>query len=128
MVIDKEIIEGIAQKAVECQKLRANLCLHESQDDSVQTMVNVMQPGTQVQIHRHLYTNEVLAVLSGTITILYYNDMGGETERIELSTKDKCIISIPKRQWHNMVVNETVVLLEVKEGPYRPLLQEEMLQ
>ena len=128
MVIDKEIIEEIAKKAIESQKLRANLCLHESQDDRVQAMVNVMQPGTQVQIHRHLYTNEILAVLSGTITILYYNSTGDETERFELSTQDKCIINIPKGQWHNMVVNETVVLLEVKEGPYRALLKEEIIQ
>lgn len=128
MEINDLIIEDLLKKAKENIRLRENLCLHESQKDKVQKMINVLIPGTKVPIHCHLNSNETLVLLRGSIFVIYYDKQGTETKRFFLSTSKNQLIDIKRGQWHSVFVNEPVVLFEVKEGPYRPLLEEEILK
>ena len=50
-------------------------------------------------------------------------------ERMELSSSSGVVaVDIPKGQWHNVKVLEPTVLLEIKEGPYRPISDNEILK
>lgn len=126
MIINKEILDDIEKKAKQSQRLRANLCLHKSSKDKVQKMINYLLPGTEMPIHCHHNSDETLVVLRGEITIVYFDNEGVEIAKFTLD-KSMPAIDIPKNQWHNIIVTEPVALLEIKEGPYRPLLNEEQL-
>ena len=125
MIIDAQLLDEIQKKAAESPRLRANICLHKSPDDKVQKMINFLLPGTEMPIHCHHNSDETLAVLRGEITIVYYDSDGIETERYLLNSDSMPAIDIPKNQWHNIIVSEPVALLEIKEGPYRPLSYDE---
>ena len=89
-------------------------------------MINYLLPGTEMPIHCHHNSDETLVVLRGEITIVYFDNEGVEIAKFTLN-KSMPAIDIPKNQWHNIIVTEPVALLEIKEGPYRPLLNEEQL-
>lgn len=129
MIIDSHIIDEVQKKAESSPRLRANLCLHKSPEDKVQKMINVLLPGTEMPIHCHLNSDETLALLRGDITIIYFDEKGMVTERMELSSSSGVVaVDIPKGQWHNVKVLEPTVLLEIKEGPYRPISDNEILK
>ena len=128
MIIDNHLIDEIQKKAETSPRLRANLCLHKSPEDKVQKMINVLLPGTEMPIHRHLNSDETLALLRGKLIVIYFDEKGLVTERIEMSQASGIsVIDIPKGQWHNVEVKEPVALLETKEGPYRPFLESEII-
>lgn len=129
MIIDDHLIDEIQKKAETSPRFRANLCLHKSSEDKVQKMINVLLPRTEMPIHRHFNSDETLALLRGELTIIYFDEKGLITERIEMSpTSGIVVVDIPKGQWHNVEVKVPTVLLEIKEGPYRPIKDNEILK
>lgn len=128
MVISDTLLDELERKAKESPRLRTNLCLHQSQLDNIQKMINVLLPGTEMHIHRHLKSDETLILLRGKIVIIYFDENGEESKRIHLKRQDNYAIDIPRGQWHNIIVSEPVALFEIKEGPYRALLENEIKQ
>jgi cupin fold WbuC family metalloprotein len=100
-------------------------------DDPVNRLLNAMEPGTVVPIHRHLhpYKSESLVVLRGELDVLLYNDEGQLTERITLNpSKGTYGMDISGDIWHSMEAKETgTVVYEVKTGPYVPIAEEDFL-
>ena len=129
MLIDNKLIEQVVELAKTSPRLRANYLLHSSEQDKVQKMVNVLLPGTEIPIHRHLNSDETLVILQGEIEVVYFNMEGEEIERFILSKDCGCYaIDIHKGQWHTVFVSQPVVVMEIKEGPYRPLQENEIVQ
>lgn len=127
-MINDKIIQELHERALESPRLRANLCLHQSTSDSVQKMINVILPGSQIPIHRHTNSDETLIILRGSIIILLYDNRGQLIKKIKLIEKIQPVIDIKKGQWHSVEVQEPVTLFEIKEGPYRPLLTNEIFE
>ena len=122
MLIDKYLLDEVASKARASERLRMNYNLHESLEDSVQRMLNALEPGTVLPIHRHQHTAETYALLRGRIDVMFYDERGTEVQRFELDpTRGAYGVHIPAGQWHTLEVHESAVILEVKEGPYMPL-------
>lgn len=129
MIIDKNLVDSVVALAKDSPRLRANHILHLSQEDKVQKMVNVLLPGTELPIHRHLNSAETLIILNGELIVVYYDEYGHETDRHILSHEcGNYGIDIPVGQWHTVIVNVPVSMLEVKEGPYRPLQKNEIFE
>ena len=128
MIISNNIIQALYKKAVASPRLRANLCLHQSTSDKIQKMINVILPGSNMPIHRHSNTDETLIVLKGSIIILIYDDSLNLLKKIELNDNMQPIVEIKKGRWHSVEVHEPVTLFEIKEGPYRPLLTNEIFE
>ena len=126
--IDNAVIDGVFKEAKLSDKLRANYCLHTSPSDNIQKMLNVLIPGSRIPIHRHHNTCETLILLRGKAIVVYYDDIMGEEERIVLSQDNVLCIDIPKEKWHSVEIEEPVVLFEIKEGPYRPLCNDEVAE
>lgn len=128
MIINDILLDKVAQAARESERLRMNLNFHESLDDKAQRMINALEPGTVLPIHRHRHTAETYVVLRGRLTVLFYGEQGKVTERFELDPlQGQYGVHIPKGQWHGMDVHEPSVIFEVKEGPYRPIAPEDVL-
>jgi cupin fold WbuC family metalloprotein len=128
-IIDEELLDTITLEAKENNRLRKNYNLHKSFDEKVQRLLNALEPGTEIPVHCHKHTAETYFVLRGRLIVHFY-DRNKNLKRSEmLSPIDgKYGISIPEGEWHSIeVLEKGTIIFEVKEGPYRPLKEEEIL-
>ena len=123
LVIDKEFLDGVTAQAKASPRLRMNYNLHDSLEAKAQRLMNAMEPGTDLPIHRHTHTAETYFVLRGRINVLFYGEDGQLEESRELDPLKGCYgVQIPIGQWHTIEVLESgTVIFEVKDGPYTPL-------
>ena len=128
MIINDKLLDEVTARAEESPRLRMNHNLHESLDAKAQRLINVLLPGTLVPIHRHQHTAETYALLRGKMFVIFYDSLGGQTERYLLDpTMGNYGVHIPAGQWHGIEVLEPSAILEVKDGPYMPLQPEDIL-
>ena len=128
MVIDDQLLDNVAAKAEESPRLRMNYNLHDSLEAKAQRLINVLLPGSPLPIHRHRHTAETYVILRGKMFVVFYNDMGAQTERYLLDpTQGNYGVQIPAGQWHGIEVIEPSAIFEVKDGPYTPLEPEDIL-
>ncbi len=122
-IIDAELLAKLSKQAENNERLRKNYNLHSALSDNVQRLLNALEPGTELPIHRHLHTDETYIVLSGSLNVLLYNDKKKLTQTVFLDPqKGKYGISVPAGKWHTVeVLEKGTVIFEVKQGPYTPL-------
>ena len=129
MLIDTKLLDALTAQAKASPKLRMNLDLRNTPNDQSQRMLNALEPGTVMPIHRHQNTSETVVVLRGKVKWLYYNDKGELTDTILVEAGgDICGLSVPKGQWHSLECLESgSVILECKDGPWEALKEEDIL-
>lgn len=127
--IDTNLLNGVTAQAKESPRLRMNHNFHSSLEAKAQRLLNALEPGTVLPVHRHPHTSETYLLLRGKIRVMFYNDAKEETESTVLDplTGDYGV-HIPAGQWHTLEVLESgSVLFEVKDGPYTPLGEDDLL-
>jgi len=129
MRIDKQLLDSITEQAKTSPRLRMNYDLRDSVDDKSQKMLNALEPGTVLPIHRHRNVSEVISVLRGHCIQYLYDDGGKLSEAVELRAGSDCPgMVVELGQWHRIESLESgTVILECKEGPYAPLAPEDIL-
>lgn len=129
MVIDKTLLDELSAKAKENPRLRQAMDLRNSPEDLSQRMLNALEPGTVMPIHRHMASSETVTLLRGRIRWHFYDDAGKETESVLLDANgDVRCINVEKARWHSLECLESgSVLLECKDGKYEPLREEEIM-
>lgn len=128
MLIDDFLLDELAGQAGESARLRMNHDLRNSLDDTSQRMLNALEIGTIIPVHRHIKTSETQILLRGKIDVMFYDDAGQEIERFHLDTANGMYgVDIPIGRWHNLEVIEPAVIFEAKDGLYRPLDLEDMI-
>ncbi len=128
MIINDQLLDDIQKRATESPRRRMNMDLRNSSEDNSQRMLNVLLPGTVVPIHRHQDTSETTMIVRGKLFVVFYNDLGAQTERYLLdSTTGNYGVQIPKGQWHAVEVIEPSTIFEVKDGPYVPITPEDTM-
>ena len=129
MIITEELLNKVSYQAKESPRLRMNYNLHEHLDDKVHRCFNAMEPGTEVPIHRHQYTAETFMLVRGKMRVVLYDDDKNVIEDSILSTENgNNGVHIPVGVWHWVEVLEpNTVTFEVKEGPYVPLREEDIM-
>ena len=122
-LIDEKLLNNLTEEAITNPRLRKNFNLHNSLDDKVQRLLNALEPGTLLPIHRHTNTDEVYFMVRGSLIVKFYNEQKELTKTQELNPQTgKFGISIPAGQWHTIeVLEKGTIIFEVKEGPYLPL-------
>ena len=131
MKITQTILDSLTAQAKASPRLRMNLDLRDSSEDTSQRMLNAIEPGSEVPIHRHQKTSETVVCLRGRLIEEYYDDLERIcTEAIELSPNGPVLaLNIPAGQWHTVRALESgTVILEVKDGPYEPLSPKDILK
>ena len=127
MIIDQHTLDYLTAKAKESPRLRMNLDLRNSPDDQSQRMLNAIEPGTVLPIHRHKATSETCICVRGHFEEYFYDDEGRLTETIDMVPGGN-VINIPVGQWHSLRSLESgTVLFEAKNGKYAPLAEDEVL-
>lgn len=129
MVIDIKVLDDLSAKAKENPRLRQAMDLRNSPEDMSQRMLNALEPGTVMPIHRHMASSETVTLLRGKIRWHFYNDAGKETESVVLDANgDVRCINVEKARWHSLECLESgSVLFESKDGKYEPMKEEEIL-
>ena len=88
MVIDNQLLNDVSTQAKASPRLRMNYSFHDSLEDKCHRMLNAVEPGTQVPIHRHPTKDESFVVLRGKVRVNTYNDDGSVTESVVLCQED----------------------------------------
>ena len=130
MRITQTILDKLTEEAKASPRLRMNLDLRDSEKDSSQRMLNAIEPGSPLPIHRHQNTSETVVCLRGRLVEEYYDELERRcTEAIELSPDGPVVaLSIPAGQWHTVRAMESgTVILEMKNGAYEPLTDADIL-
>ena len=141
--ITKAILDDLTAKAKASPRLRMNMDLRNSADDKSQRMLNAIEPGSVLPIHRHQKTSETVVCLRGKLVLEFYDEFsrpsGNErpeverericTDYIELSPNGQVVaLNVPAGQWHTVKALESgSVILECKDGAYEPLAPEDTL-
>lgn len=129
-LINNELLDNVTGEAKTSSRLRMNYNFHDRLDAKAQRLLNALEPGTVLPIHRHPHTAETYLLLRGKVKVLYYNDQKEETENVLLdSLGGNYGVHIPANQWHTLEVLESgSVIFEVKDGPYMPLGENDILE
>ena len=129
MLINQQLLDSLTAQAKASPRLRMNLDLRNSPADQSQRMLNALEPGTVMPIHRHRHTSETVVVLRGKVKWLYYNDKGELTDTILVEAGgDICGLSVPMGQWHSIECLESgSVILETKDGAWGALGEEDVM-
>lgn len=130
MKITQAILDKLTAEAKASPRLRMNYDLRNSDADQSQRMLNALEPGTVLPIHRHTKTTEVVVILRGKAVQYLYDDNGNETGQILLEAGGECPgMSIERGQWHRIECLESgTVIFEAKDGPYEPISPEDILR
>ena len=131
MKITQAILDKLTEEAKASPRLRMNMYLRNSDSDSSQRMLNAIEPGSLLPIHRHQKTSETVVCLRGKLVEEYYDELERIcTEAIELSPNGPVVaLNIPAGQWHTVRALESgTVIMEMKDGGYEPLTDVDILQ
>ena len=130
MILDKKLMDDLSAQAKENPRLRQAFDLRTTPNDSSQRILNAVEPGTILPIHRHRSSTETIIVLRGKVVQHYYDDNGTKTASYELAPNSAQVgMSVPVGQWHALEsLEEGSVIFECKDGAYQPLSAEDILE
>ena len=138
-LINKELLKQLHFEALANGRRRMNFDLRTTPEDNSQRMLNVLEVGTKVPIHRHLRTSESVVCIEGCLDWVFYEEMpnvdaggpvhNGETAQDESSFKETARfrvcpregiygIQVPIMTWHSIEVHEASTIFEAKDGAY----------
>ena len=138
-LINDNLLSALHKEAIENERRRMNHDLRTTPADTSQRMLNALEPGTHVPIHRHLKTSETVICLEGCFDEVFYEelpnmDAGGPVHDGEKATDETCFaevarfrvcpreqkygIQIPQGAWHSIEVHEPSTIFEAKDGAY----------
>ena len=136
MVIDSALLDTLSAQAKANPRLRQAYDLRTTPEDNSQRILNAMEPGTVLPIHRHRGSTETVVVLKGKIRQNFYDENGQLTESFEVfaggsSTGSPQVVgfSVELARWHNTECLESgTVILECKDGRYEALGEEDIMK
>ena len=138
-LINDNLLSVLHWKAKENERLRQNFDLRTTTEDGSQRMLNVLEPGTHVAIHRHLKTSESVICIEGCLEWIFYEELPGvdtggpvhdgetaadetafaEVARFRICPRERLYgIQVPKGAWHSIEVHEPSTIFEAKDGAY----------
>lgn len=129
-IIDQTLLDKVSAEAKESPRLRMNFNFHQSSDEKCHRFLNAVEPGTEVEIHRHPTKDETFVLLRGRVVVYTYNDDGSVLESVELNPNEgRYGVNILKGVWHKVESLESdSVFFECKEGPFVPHEQDGILE
>ncbi len=136
--IDGGLIASLHERVAQEKRKCISLDLRTSAADTSQRMLNVLEVGTQVPIHRHEETTETVICIDGRLVEIFYEEVVEynreetsrteevvrkcsfrEVARVELCPREgKYGVQVPQGVWHTIEVLEPSAIFEAKDGTY----------
>lgn len=129
MKIDKTLLDDLTEQAKQSPRLRVSYDLRNTSGDQSQRMLNAIEPGSEIKVHRHSKTSETVVVVRGKVEEVFFDAEGQKVESIELDPFGPCYaINVPQNRWHTVRALESgTVIMEAKDGVFEPLKPEDIL-
>lgn len=129
MIITITFLNELTAQAKTNPRLRQGLDMRTTSDDNSQRLLNAMEPGTVMPIHRHCTTSETMVMVRGKLVERFYDNEGNLTEEYIMEPMGEYpMIQVPAGQWHSLEVLESgTVIFEAKDGKYMPLGEEDIM-
>ena len=145
MIIDNQLLDTLSSQAKANPRLRQNYDLRNSENDNSQRMLNALEPGTVMPIHRHRNSSETVVIVRGSLIERFYDEERNVTEEVLMAPlslhslpsilEGECneptipMVQVEKGRWHSLECLETgTVLFESKDGKYEPLTEEDIMR
>ena len=130
MLLDKTLFDQLTAQAKGSPRLRMNSDLRDSKEDESQRMLNAIEPGTVIPIHRHTGTSEDVIILRGRAEEVFFDDQGNEIGRwLLVPGSETPAIHVPMNQYHTCQSLESgTVIIEFKNTKYDPITTEDFLE
>ena len=127
MVIDSKLLDSLSAQAKASPRLRQAMDLRNSASDGSQRMLNALEPGTVMPIHRHHNSSETVICVRGHFEEYFYDENGNLTETVDM-VPGGVVLNIEKGRWHSLKSLESgTVLFDSKDGAYAPLEEDEVM-
>ena len=127
MTIDQKTLDSLTAAAKASPRLRMNYDLRNSAEDGSQRMLNAIEPGTVMPIHRHRTSSETVVCVRGHFEEYLYDDSGTLMETVDMVPSGN-VLNVPAGQWHSLKsLASGTILLECKDGKYEPLGEGDIL-
>ena len=138
-LISQDLLSTLYKQASVSERLRQAFDLRTTPIDGSQRMLNALQPGTHVPIHRHMKSAETNICLEGCLDVIFFEelptmDTGAPIHDGERAVDETCFkeiarfrlcpskkqygIQIPAMAWHTIEVYEPSTIFEAKDGAY----------
>jgi len=102
-----------------------NYNFHEHYSDTLQRMLNAMEPLSYIQPHKHENPDkrEVFFSLRGRILVIEFDESGNITDHTLLDPLSGNFgAEIPERTFHTIIaLDPGSVAYEIKDGPFSPI-------
>lgn len=145
MIINKQLLDTLSSQAKASPRLRQAYDLRNSENDNSQRMLNALEPGTVMPIHRHRKSSETICMVRGKMIMRLYDDNGNVTDEFVMAPtslhslpyiqEGECneptipMVQVEAGQWHSLeVLEEGTVVFEAKDGKYETLSEEDIRQ
>ena len=143
MIIDQNLLDTLSAQAKVNPRLRQSFDLRNSAEDGSQRLMNALEPGTVMPIHRHMKTSESIAMIRGKMVMRLYDDKGTITDEFVMAPAGSVtesvtepvevaevpMVQIEVGQWHSLeVLEEGTIVFESKDGKYEPLKEEDLMK
>lgn len=129
MLITQSLLDTLSAQAKASPRLRQNYDLRNSEKDSSQRMLNALEPGTVMPIHRHRQSSETVVIVRGSLIERFYDESGNVTEEVIMRPGgENPVVQVEEGRWHNLECLESgTVLFESKDGAWEPLAEEDIM-
>ena len=130
MIIDNQLLDTLSSQAKASPRLRQNYDLRNSENDNSQRMLNALEPGTIMPIHRHKNSSETVVIVRGSLIERFYDEEGNITEEVLMVPGgENPVVQVEKGRWHSLECLEpNTVLFESKDGKYEPLSEQDIMK
>ena len=130
MTINNQLLSTLSSRAKVSSRLRQNYDLRNSEEDNSQRMLNALEPGTVMPIHRHRKSSETVVIVRGSLIERFYDEEGNITEEVLMVPGgENPVVQVEKGRWHSLECLEpNTVLFESKDGAYEPLPEEDIMK
>ena len=130
MIIDHQLLDSLSSLAKTSPRLRQNYDLRNSEEDNSQRMLNALEPGTVMPIHRHRKTSETICLVRGKMVMRLYDYKGNVADEFVMEPcEEHPMVQVEAGQWHSLeVLEEGTVLHEAKDGKCEPTQDEDIMR
>lgn len=120
--ITQPFLSELSAKAKSSPRLRMNHNFHKDDDDTLQRMLNAIEPTTYIRPHKHIapMKREAFVILTGSVAVVEFDENGNITESIVLDRNTgNYSVEITPASYHSIFALESnTVVYELKDGPY----------
>ena len=129
MIIDQNLLDELTAQAKANPRLSQAYDLRTTSDDKSQRMLNALETGTIMPIHRHRNTSETMVMVRGKLIERFYDDNGNITDEFVMEPCGQYpMVQIESGQWHSLEILESgTVIFESKDGAYKALSEDDII-